>query len=381
MNFAAESHVDRSIEGAAPFIRTNVVGTLTLLEAARRIDGCRFVQISTDEVYGALELDEPRQFLETDPLAPNSPYAASKAGADLLVRSFVRTYGLAGRRHALLEQLRPLPVPGEVHPADDPARARGGEAADLRRRPLRAGLDPRRGPLPRRARRARARGRPGRSTTSAGGPSGPTSTSRGESSRKRGSPPGGSSTWPTGEGTTAATPSGKGSSGRQLGWAPAHDFEQGLSGTIAWYRAHEILVAADHQRGLPRGPPERGAPEEAVRVHRGRDAGAPDVAVEGAPARDSAVPSDAAVGDGRPGSWDGALHRPAVVAGARSPALCWNSASSGGLGEHGYENEIGDPAVRSGRRRAADSRRRSRPSRASPGTSVPTAATIPAAVS
>lgn len=94
VNFAAESHVDRSIEGAAPFIRTNVAGTLTLLDEALRLGIGRFLQVSTDEVYGALELDDPRSFREADPLLPNSPYAASKAGADLLARSFHRTHGL-----------------------------------------------------------------------------------------------------------------------------------------------------------------------------------------------------------------------------------------------------------------------------------------------
>lgn len=94
VNFAAETHVDRSIEGAAPFIRTNIAGTLNLLEAARRHEVGRFVQISTDEVYGALTLEEERRFLEEDMLRPNSPYAASKAGADLLARSFHRTYDM-----------------------------------------------------------------------------------------------------------------------------------------------------------------------------------------------------------------------------------------------------------------------------------------------
>ena len=94
VHFAAESHVDSSIEGPAPFIRTNVGGTLTLLEAARRAGKPRFVQVSTDEVYGALTLEESRQFREEDPLQPNSPYAASKAGADLLGRAFFRTYEL-----------------------------------------------------------------------------------------------------------------------------------------------------------------------------------------------------------------------------------------------------------------------------------------------
>lgn len=90
---AAESHVDRSIAAAAPFIETNVRGTLVLLEAARQHGIERFIHVSTDEVYGTLGPDDP-PFTEESPLAPNSPYAASKAGADCLVRAFVHTYGL-----------------------------------------------------------------------------------------------------------------------------------------------------------------------------------------------------------------------------------------------------------------------------------------------
>jgi dTDP-glucose 4,6-dehydratase len=92
VNFAAETHVDRSIEDSAPFVTTNVVGTHTLLEASRVSGLGLFLQISTDEVYGTLG---PRgKFRETTPLAPNSPYAASKASSDLLVRAFHQTYGL-----------------------------------------------------------------------------------------------------------------------------------------------------------------------------------------------------------------------------------------------------------------------------------------------
>lgn len=102
VHFAAESHVDRSITGPADFIQTNIVGTFTLLDAARRywleekkwhVENCRFHHISTDEVYGELELDEPA-FCETTPYRPSSPYSASKASSDHLVRAYCRTYGL-----------------------------------------------------------------------------------------------------------------------------------------------------------------------------------------------------------------------------------------------------------------------------------------------
>ncbi len=93
INFAAESHVDRSIDDATPFLRTNIIGTQSLLDAARAAKVRRFVQVSTDEVYGTLAPDDP-PFRETTPLAPNSPYAASKAGADLLVRAAHHTFGM-----------------------------------------------------------------------------------------------------------------------------------------------------------------------------------------------------------------------------------------------------------------------------------------------
>ena len=96
VHFAAESHVDRSISGPAEFVQTNVVGTWALLEEARAYcqdDGFRFLHISTDEVYGSLAAGAPA-FTEETPFAPNSPYAASKAAADHLVRAYFHTYGL-----------------------------------------------------------------------------------------------------------------------------------------------------------------------------------------------------------------------------------------------------------------------------------------------
>lgn len=90
INFAAESHVDRSIQDSGPFIRTNIVGTQTLLDAAREFSVPRYLQVSTDEVYGSLGASG--YFTEETPLAPNSPYSASKAAADLLVRAYVHTF-------------------------------------------------------------------------------------------------------------------------------------------------------------------------------------------------------------------------------------------------------------------------------------------------
>jgi dTDP-glucose 4,6-dehydratase len=129
INFAAESHVDRSIVEPQVFIATNVLGTQVLLDAALRHEVKLFCQISTDEVYGAVELDSAERFTEESPICPNSPYSASKASADLLVRAYYRTYGLpvvisrctnnyGPRQHAekfiptvILSALRDKPVP------------------------------------------------------------------------------------------------------------------------------------------------------------------------------------------------------------------------------------------------------------------------------
>ncbi len=91
VNFAAESHVDRSIADCSPFVRTNVLGAQTLLDVARRLGVPKFVHVSTDEVYGTL--GPTGKFTEDTPLAPNSPYSASKASADMICRAFFETYG------------------------------------------------------------------------------------------------------------------------------------------------------------------------------------------------------------------------------------------------------------------------------------------------
>ena len=93
VHFAAESHNDNSLRDPSPFIRTNLVGTFTLLEAVRR-HRVRLHHISTDEVYGDLELDDPAKFEPTTPYNPSSPYSSSKAGSDLLVRAWVRSFGV-----------------------------------------------------------------------------------------------------------------------------------------------------------------------------------------------------------------------------------------------------------------------------------------------
>ncbi len=258
LNFAAESHVDRSIDGPAAFIQTNVVGTLALLEAVRdywkSLDaaghaGFRFLHVSTDEVYGAL--GETGAFTESTPYAPNSPYAASKAASDHLVRAFHHTYGLPMLTthcsnnygpYQFPEKLiplliaralagEPLPVYGDggqvrdwLHVADHCAAIRavlaGGRVGETyniggnaERRNIEvvkaicALLD---------ARRPRADGRPRESqvTFVADRP---------------------------GHDRRYAIDAGK--LRRELGWAPARSFEQGLADTVDWYLAHQDWVA------------------------------------------------------------------------------------------------------------------------------------------
>ncbi|MEQ7123610.1 dTDP-glucose 4,6-dehydratase [Actinopolymorpha sp. B11F2] len=113
VHFAAESHVDRSIEGSADFVVTNVVGTHTLLDAALRHGVGPFVHVSTDEVYGSIP---EGSWPETDPLAPNSPYSASKASSDLIALSYHRTHGLDVRVTRCSNNYGPYQFPEKVIP-------------------------------------------------------------------------------------------------------------------------------------------------------------------------------------------------------------------------------------------------------------------------
>lgn len=134
LNFAAESHVDRSIDGPGAFIQTNVVGTLALLEAVRdywrslqgeQREAFRFLHVSTDEVYGSL--GDTGKFTETTPYAPNSPYSASKAASDHLVRAFHHTYGLPVLTTNCSNNYGPYHFPEKLIPLVI-ARALAGEA-------------------------------------------------------------------------------------------------------------------------------------------------------------------------------------------------------------------------------------------------------------
>ena len=114
VNFAAETHVDRSIYGAQVFIDTNVSGTLSLLEAARKAGTKIYLQVSTDEVYGSL--GEGGFFTETSPIQPNSPYAASKSAADMLVRAYGKTHGMDVRITRCSNNYGPYQFPEKLIP-------------------------------------------------------------------------------------------------------------------------------------------------------------------------------------------------------------------------------------------------------------------------
>jgi dTDP-glucose 4,6-dehydratase len=237
VHFAAESHVDRSIEGAAPFVHTNVAGTLTLLDAARRLGIGRYLQVSTDEVYGALELDDPRSFREADPLLPNSPYAASKAGADLLVRSFFRTHGLPVLVSRCSNNYGPYQFPEKFIPLmivrgfekrpmpiyGDGLYVRDWIHVEDHCRALLAVLE---------------RGVPGEIYNVAGGSELPNIEVAHRILKHLGLPPTLTESVPDRRGHDRRYSVDDRKARAELGWAPTWDFERGLEDTIAWYRNH-----------------------------------------------------------------------------------------------------------------------------------------------
>jgi len=249
VNFAAESHVDRSIESAAPFVRTNVTGTQILLDAARRHRVDRFLQVSTDEVYGALGLDADDRFTESTPLAPNSPYAASKASADLLARAAFVTHGLpvivtrCSNNYGpyqfpekFLPQMiinalegRPLPIYGDGLYVRDWLQVE--DHCDAIERALRSGRpgavyniggDAERANIEVAKQVLELTGRPESLLTRV--PDRPAHDRRYaiDASLIR----------------------------RELGWKPAHDLDRGLEETVSWYRGHETwwrrIVSGDY---------------------------------------------------------------------------------------------------------------------------------------
>ena len=231
----------------------------------------RFLMVSTDEVYGSL--GPTGAFTETLAAAALQPVLGLE-GRRGPARARLPPHLRAGRGgHPLLEQLRPLPVPREAHPADGGQRAARQAAAGLRRRRQRARLAPRGGPLLGAARSRWRRARPARSTTSAAAPSARTSRSSRASSALLGKP---ESLIQYVQGparaTTGATPSTPRRSQRELGWTPAHTFEQGLEETVQLVRRQPRLVGARDERRLPavlRDPVPR-APRAAERAAHAR---------------------------------------------------------------------------------------------------------------
>ncbi|MBM6868061.1 dTDP-glucose 4,6-dehydratase [Collinsella tanakaei] len=238
VHYAAESHNDNSIADPAPFVRTNVTGTFTLIEACRR-HGVRYHHVSTDEVYGDLALDDPARFTEETPYRPSSPYSSTKASSDMLVRAWVRTYGLAATisncsnnygpyQHVekfiprqitnILDGGRPKlygdgkNVRDWIHTEDHSSavwtiltRGRVGETYLIGADGERSNIDVLRAIL-------RAMGRPEDDFDWVRDRPGHDRRYAIDSTKLR----------------------------RELGWMPAHtDFDQGLAATIAWYRDHE----------------------------------------------------------------------------------------------------------------------------------------------
>jgi len=258
VNFAAESHVDRSIDGPGAFIQTNVVGTLALLEAIRdhckQLDGdgrenFRFLHVSTDEVYGSL--GDTGKFTETTPYAPNSPYSASKAASDHLVRAFHHTYGLPVLTTNCSNNYGPYHFPEKLIPLVI-AKALAGEPLPV----YGDGLNVRDwlyvGDHCAAIRTVLERGRVGE-TYNVGGDAEMTNIAVVEAicalldqrcPRQDGQPRSNQVTYVRdrpGHDRRYAIDASKLQD--QLGWKPLHTFEQGISATVDWYLENQEWVA------------------------------------------------------------------------------------------------------------------------------------------
>ena len=257
INFAAESHVDRSIDGPAAFVQTNVVGTLTLLEAVRdhwkslqgdAKENFRFLHVSTDEVYGSL--GDTGQFTETTAYAPNSPYSASKAASDHLVRAFHHTYGLPVLTTNCSNTYGPSQFPEKLIPLVI-ARALAGEPLPVYGdgRNVRDWLYVADHCAAIRA--VLARGRVGE-TYNVGGDAERENIEvvrmicqllDERRPRDDGEPRSGQIIYVAdrpGHDRRYAIDASK--LKRELGWAPAHSFEQGIADTVDWYLEHQDWV-------------------------------------------------------------------------------------------------------------------------------------------
>ncbi len=235
LNFAAETHVDRSILTPREFLRTDALGTLVLLEAARERAVPRLLQVSTDEVYGDVARGES---LETDPVAPRSPYAASKAAADLMTLAYHSTYGGARAHHARQQHIWPQSISRKDRAALRHEFDRRSPRARLRRRPANSRLAARRRPRARDPSRTRKRHagqglqRCRRSAADESRPDphadAPLRTIHGDARQSRHGSPG------------ARSPlRHKREKLYDLGWRPQIAFADGIAQTVAWYRANE----------------------------------------------------------------------------------------------------------------------------------------------
>ncbi len=254
VHFAAESHVDRSIAGAGDFVRTNVVGTQTLLDAALRHGVERFVHVSTDEVYGSVEHGS---WTEDSPLDPRSPYSASKAAADLLVLSYHHTHGLDVRITRASNTYGPRQFPEKVIPLfvtnllDGERVPLYGDGRNVREwlhvEDHCRGVD-----------LARTAGRPGEVYNLGGGVE---LTNRELTERLLAAF---GADWsrvrpvPDRKGHDLRYSLDSGKARTELGYRPRHDFTRGLADTVAWYRANrDWWEPLKHRRAGPGAHPTR----------------------------------------------------------------------------------------------------------------------------
>jgi dTDP-glucose 4,6-dehydratase len=241
INFAAESHVDRSIQDSGPFVRTNVLGTQVLLDAAREFGVRKFVQVSTDEVYGSL--GPTGLFTEETPLAPNSPYSASKAAADLLVRAYQHTFAVPAVVTRCSNNYGPYQFPEKLIPLfvtnllrDEPVPVYGD---GMQVRDWIHVLDHCRG-----VEAAWRRGRPGEVYNFGGRCEMPNIELTKLLLRLLGKPDSLVRYVADRPGHDRRYAIDCSKAERELGWAPAVRFERGLAETIDWYRANGDWVAA-----------------------------------------------------------------------------------------------------------------------------------------
>ena len=236
VNFAAETHVDRSLLGDASFIETDVRGVFVLLEEASAAGVPKFIQISTDEVYGTIADGLVHRGVAAEPAQPVRRVQGGRRPSGVLLLGLLRA---AGGHHARVQQLRAVPVPGEAHPALRDQRDRRPAAAALRRRPERPRLALRARPrrrdrLPARRRRARAR-----RTTSPAATRPRTSRSRGASSSELGKPESLIRFVDDRPGPRPPLLARRRRSSRGSASAPRRPSSEGLAETVRWYRDHE----------------------------------------------------------------------------------------------------------------------------------------------